>query len=366
MDKSQTVKISPKIDKKTLVSFKIIHEKEATPEAAPEKEMVTKPRGLINYGNTCFFNTALQLLASSNRFTTFIHKKTQEKTGDSNNDKHDESMALLKYVCELLDKNTDQKQAQEIQGEIWKIITKHKSEYKNGQQQDCHECVIFIIDFLNSALLKQEKNDNIKRKISLGKDHSEIMKSFGNFYWEEHTYRMEHSIKSFHGLYHSSTTCTVCKTENNKWDIFNNVSLMINHKNFKEWLVDFCKQETLEGYECEKCKKHQTAIRQMEVWRYPKTLILHSISKTFKNINTELVVNEPVHGKCKFILKSVGFHSGNTLDSGHYYCCVNRDSKWWFISDEAVSEPIDPFKELPNHINNSYLLLYERIEKNMN
>ena len=45
MDKSQTVKISPKIDKKALVSFKIIHEKEATPEAAPEKELVTKPRG---------------------------------------------------------------------------------------------------------------------------------------------------------------------------------------------------------------------------------------------------------------------------------------------------------------------------------
>tara|TARA_X000001036_G_scaffold436335_1_gene479272 strand:+ start:3619 stop:4668 length:1050 start_codon:yes stop_codon:yes gene_type:complete len=348
MENNLVIKIDPdKFEKKPLKNFKIVH----------EPEEIKKPPGLINYGNTCFFNTGLQILLTSSRFCNFINK-------DHNPDQVQEEPVSKSINCirEILTNKDDIGNSQKT---LCDIIGSKRPEYNSGLQQDCHECMIYLIDFLNTGTMKKEEPERVKRKVSLGKEHSEIMKAFGNFYWDEHTYRMQYGIKSFHGLYHSSTTCSVCKTENNRWDLFNNVSLMVTHKNFKDWLGDFCKEEVLEGYECEKCGQRQNAIRQIEVWRYPKTLILHSIGKTFKNISTEIVVKEPVHNNCKFVLQSIGFHSGASLHSGHYYCCVNRNSKWWFISDENVSGPIDPFKELPSHINNSYILLYERVSKNM-
>ena len=312
-------------------------------------KMEEQPMSMYNYGNTCFFNTALQIITCSPRFKMSI-SKTQTP---------DKIIGNFTHVANLdSDVNLN-----EIHKNLWNELRKRFPGYSTGMQQDCHECLVFFIDLIDEILKKPEQPARKKRKISLGKDYSEIMKAFGAFWWDEYTYRMDPAIKNFHGLYHSSTTCQVCKTENNKWDLFNNISLNTRHRNFTDWSDDFSKKEKIEGYECEKCKKRQTAIRKIEVWRFPKTLILHSINKSFSKISTELVVEESLHKSCKYEIRAIGFHTGATINSGHYYCCINKNHNWWMISDENVQGPINIYNILPSHIKNIYILLYERTHK---
>ncbi|MBP02743.1 MAG: hypothetical protein CMM25_08030 [Rhodospirillaceae bacterium] len=321
-----------------------------------------KPRGLINYGNTCFCNTALQMLLSSSYFIRALRGtyELRNNTVDPNPDFIDVILALFNQT------NTTDSDDRANQKLMWDFVSSLKDDYSSGQQQDCHECIITLIDWLERMERVPEDLTRKQRKISLGKDHQEVMRSFGVYWWNELTYRMdrkENSIaKKFHGLYHNSSTCKVCKRENNQWSLFSNITITTYANTFIDWLKDFSKEEELEGYECDCCKKKQTAIRKMEIWRFPDIFILHSVMKTMNNLKTEFEVDEPERGRTKFILKSIGFHSGATINSGHYYCAVKYCDKWWMISDESVQGPINPIKTLPPHVNDTYLLLYERVQ----
>ena len=308
-----------------------------------------KPMSMNNYGNTCFFNTALQVITSSSRFMSSISKL----------EKPDKIICNFSSIANL-NKTAD---LSDVHKKLWIELRNKYPGYSLGMQQDCHECLIFFIDLIDEILKKPIQLSRNQRKISLGKDYSEIMRSFGAFWWDEYTYRMDPLVKNFHGMYHSSTTCDSCKVENNKWELFNNISLNTSHKNFKDWSDTFSKNEKIEGYGCEKCKKSQTATRKIEVWRFPKTLILHTINKSLSKISTELFVNETLHKSCKYEMKGIGFHTGPNINCGHYYCCINKNSKWWIISDENIQGPVDIYKELPSHIKNTYIILYERTHK---
>ena len=303
------------------------------------------PTGLFNFGNTCFLNSAVQLFLSSFRFVSF--SKTIEEGDD-----------VIQLLKSIVNNYSDESYRDFVEN-----MFKNKVSWRPGLQQDCHECIIYILDILDINLKSPEEKNRSRRKVSLGKDYDEVMTSFGNFYWSEHTYRMHPIVKSFHGLYRSSTTCSCCKKENNKWDLFGNVTLTTEYKNFNDWVKNFGTEEEISDYDCEHCNRKTKATTQIEVWRYPKTLLLHSISKTFNSLNTEIKVKEPVHGECDYELKGIVFHDGPDIESGHYYCSVLRNSKWWIISDQNVMGPIDPCKELSPHVKKTYILLYERVGK---
>ena len=213
--------------------------KETTVKLVPAPS-VQKPCGLENYGNTCFFNSALQLFSSSFRFLAFS-KNLKEHDGQ------DDLLDYLDTFLKLEDKNRHR--------DFVDKVYEKKTTWDLNQQQDCHECMIFILDLLDNTLKLPENPKWNARKVSLGKGYEEIMRSFGNYYWKEHTHRMHDIVKSFYGLYHSATTCSICKNENNKWDPFSNITLTTEYKNFKDFLENFSKEETIEEYECEKCKK---------------------------------------------------------------------------------------------------------------
>ena len=326
-----------------------------------------KPRGLINYGNTCFCNTALQMMFSSSYFIKSLRGTYQEIKDDAADKEYDEiAIQFIETILELFNNSTRNTADIANQKILWKIMSKLKPDYSSGQQQDCHECIITLLDWIERMERNPEDTTRKQRKISLGSSHEEVMRSFGIYWWNELTYRMDRKQNSiaikFHGLYHNSSTCTVCKRENNQWSLFSNITITTYAKTFLEWLKDYSKPEEIEEYQCDCCKNRQKAIRKMEIWRYPDIFILHSVLKTMNNLKTEFEVDEPERGRTKFILKSIGFHSGGSINSGHYYCAVKYCDKWWMISDESVQGPINPFKELPPHVNDTYLLLYERVQ----
>tara|TARA_X000001036_G_scaffold43809_1_gene35034 strand:+ start:572 stop:1585 length:1014 start_codon:yes stop_codon:yes gene_type:complete len=331
------VKIPKELKVKALENVKIeMYEEE---EKEPKQNEIVRPPGFSNYGNTCFLNTSLQMLISSYRFV-----ETLEKV--------ESSVSFLNSL-----KTVTENEESLIQ--VLNTITDRKKWYR-GYQQDAHECILFIIDILDQILSSKRDPNKMQRKLSLGHDHDEVMLSFGKYWWRYYTGHMHPIVKSFHGLYHTTTTCKECKIENNKWDVFMDLTIFSKYKNLKGFIEDFNKVETICGYECEKCNKKTDAFRRVSIWKYPKTLIIHSINKNFYSLDTELTLRCPHSGDCNFNIKAIGFHAGSSIDCGHYYCAVKRDEDWWLISDSNVTGPINIFQDLKIHVKDTYIILYER------
>ena len=60
-----------------------------------------------------------------------------------------------------------------------------------------------------------------------------------------------------------------------------------------------------------------------------------------------------------YSLYAVLVHKGDSLHSGHYYCCVKVDGKWWKLNDEEVT-PVDWTNVSKEQ---AYILFYKQDQK---
>jgi len=60
-----------------------------------------------------------------------------------------------------------------------------------------------------------------------------------------------------------------------------------------------------------------------------------------------------------YSLYAVLVHVGNTMQSGHYYCCVKVDGHWWKLNDAEVT--CVEWEEVSQE--QAYILFYKQVEK---
>jgi len=121
----------------------------------------------------------------------------------------------------------------------------------------------------------------------------------------------------------------------------------------------FCKSETLgekDLWFCSNCKTHTVATKTLQIWCYPRVLVLHlkRFSQESDGYYSDKLLNEidfpledldlrryPLEAESKenaiYDLCCVSSHYGG-LGSGHYtaYCRNENDGKWYEFDDESV------------------------------
>lgn len=329
--------------------------------------------GLVNLGNTCFMNSAIQCLSNTEILTEYFLSKSYLKDIKStdNCDLLTQWVRLLNGMWEsdcIVSPNSFHK--------TFRIIS-----LKNGRhmfsgfaQNDVQEFLTFTIDTLHECLSK-EVSITIKGKIMNEKDKIalEAMKSWKLYFKDNYSKIID--------IFYGELVNTISSYETNKvlsrsYQPMCFFTLPIPNKNdisIYDCLDLFCNATILDGdnkYKIEKTNKYVKAEKSITFWSLPKILIicLKRFDNNFRKINNTIdfpINNLDLTKYCIgydkknsiYDLYAISNHSGG-LGGGHYYSyCKNaKTNKWYTFNDSHVSE----MSENSLVKNTAYVLFYKK------
>ena len=324
--------------------------------------------GLVNLGNTCYFNSALQCLIHTDALTGYFLSRDYSK--DINTTELKGNGAVIANNYYNLVKGLTEEQCIVRPSSFKRIIDILSVRFRGSRQHDSHECLIFILDFLHSSLsYKVKMRLNVTPPISNEsiKLEQQAFLDYKRYYNDNYS----KIVELFHGQFCMVLHCPKCAYASYTFDPFVCIPLDL-HENLTT--LDACLKSYTQGelldddnkWECDKCKERVRANRQTKLWKVPKYLIiqLKRFNKKGRKLSyniqfpEKLNVREYVHKerntKCDYELYGISNHTGG-LHGGHYfsYCKVNGD--WYCFNDAGVSKIERNTIITPN----AYLLFYK-------
>ena len=336
---------------------------------------MSKPNGLsgiINYGNSCYMNTALQCLSNIPSLRDFFLNKIFLNDLDQKKNECDFTIEFYKIILALWNKNCIIR-PNSFKKEIMRLVLKTGSNinFLGNNQNDVQEFLLFILNNLHNSLSKKV-NMKINGKIQNEMDIKimESMKLWKSFYKDDYSIIIK--------LFYSQQVSYIYDLNNNlrstSYQPVCYYTLPINDRcnNIYECLNLYADLEVIETkYYDENTKENIDAKKKISLWTTPEILII--VFKRFTN-NKEKIdkdIDFPIdnlnlnkycvgYDRNTNVYNLIGIcnHIGN-LNFGHYYSYVlnSIDKKWYEINDTNISL-LDK-----NNINteNAYCLFYQKI-----
>jgi ubiquitin carboxyl-terminal hydrolase 8 len=334
--------------------------------------------GLINVGNTCFLNSIIQCLSHTVKLTDyFLSKKFLE---DDDGNKYKKEHNLLNSYINLLINLWDTNQLIKPKTFL-DSLSSHINKYSKLQQQDSHECLIYILDILHKSLSynvevcitgePKNKQDELMKK---------SLECWKSFYEKNFSY----IIELFNGMTYNKITCLSksCNFQEDVFEPFNCLSLNIPYIN-SDISVDlntclshhFQNNEKISSWKCDKCNK-KGCNKNTNIWSLPNYLIIHlkrfdnsiptrptkitkQIEFPIEDLNLSKFISSDKNDPNNYIysLYAINYHTGS-LNGGHYWsCCRNLNGNWYLFNDGHVT------KFNPRHdslYKDAYMLFYYR------
>ena len=327
--------------------------------------------GLVNLGNKCFMSSILQCLSNTLKLTDyFVSLKYREDDPECLNKRKKEYYLVLSYlnlIISVWESNQLLKPKSFVEN-----MSKFVRKYFTLEQQDSHECLMYILDILHRGL-SYEIDVDIKGNIQNEADRlmEKSLQQWKTFYEKNYSFITE----IFNGLFYNKISCINkdCDFVEDVFEPFNCISLDIcNFNNLNDCLKEyFHTVETIDTWSCEKCKMKGCS-KNVKCWTLPDYLIIHL--KRFRNngskINTHIdfpvddlnltsYISSDKNDPNNYIysLYAVNYHLGNAK-AGHYIsACKNLDKNWYLYNDGHVSK----FQQNDNVLTkDAYVLFYHR------
>jgi ubiquitin C-terminal hydrolase len=332
--------------------------------------------GLVNLGNTCFMNSAIQCLSNTLELTKYFNDKDFAK--DINKKYKHIQLAyqwhrLLKGMWEsncIVSPTSFHKTVRELSEEMGYI------NFTGFNQNDTQEFLILMIDTLHESLSREVKiTISGKVKNSQDKMALEAMKN-----WKTH-FKSSYSkiIELFYGQLVSSIYTTDDKLLSQSYEPICMFDLPLPNKK-SITLYDcfdlYTEGELLDGdnqYMNDKTKKLIDAKKKIQIWKFPEILVISlkrfsitGMRLTKRNDLVDIPIDELdlspycvgyTKNKSKYSLFGICNHSGG-LGGGHYYAfCKNSNGYWYNYNDTFVKK-----MDSENIITNGAYVLFYRLK----
>ncbi|GMI09650.1 hypothetical protein TrVE_jg9704 [Triparma verrucosa] len=338
--------------------------------------------GLPNLGNTCFFNTTLQLLLGIPALTDYFLAYDWKQELNPSNFQASKNNSLTKAYANLVktvwSKSPSKSSINSACKSVHTALCSFNCTFKGYGQHDTSECLLCLLDGLHEDLNRVRTSkpyvEDVEIDSTIGSDKSQDVE-MGLKAWEGYLLRNKSIIVDlFQGQLRSTLRCKTpgCDREVRRFETFMCLTLPLDkggEMSLEGSFRLFEEPEVLEGenqWYCSKCKRHVDAEKCIEVWVLPPCLLLGL--KRFTNgrrkINT--LVSYPLSSFVPlnrpspphfYDLYSVSRHHGGTGAGGHYTALVRSriNDNWHSLNDSNAC------KEKGEVDRDGYVLAYCRM-----
>ncbi|XP_031784863.1 ubiquitin carboxyl-terminal hydrolase 8 isoform X2 [Nasonia vitripennis] len=325
--------------------------------------------GLKNLGNSCYMNSIIQCLSNTVYLAKYFNDNKYTDHLNRNIDK-----VARGYVAEEV--------AQVIKA-LWRgqyksisprdlknVIGQYKMQFENFDQQDSHEFLMFLLDWMHNDL-KQKIKTRYDRALTIAETE-----------WEKSMNGQSSVIsKLFFGQLRSTIECLYCNQNSTTYETFNSLTMSLpttNKCTLDECVKKFVSGQRVSGWKCPNCKVPREGMKKFDIAKLPHIIVIHlnrfgETSGWLEKKNT--AVDFPLTNfimrhyvvqdndnfnnsqSYNYNLYAMSNHYG-TMEGGHYtaYCKSNHQNKWYKYDDHTVSEV--QANVVKNQSTSAYLLFY--------
>lgn len=323
--------------------------------------------GLVNLGNTCYMNSVLQMLFNFKSLVYTLKSSVKCLKQKRRENPLLNSLYILFEEMESSDSNL-------APVSLKKNIDIFFPKFKDKIEHDAHEFLLDLIDFLHRFTYNKYtiQIDNLKDYSS--NIYKDYVKSFYDcFKFNTYISRQMYSCLT------KTRICDDCENKTYKFEHFLSFDLDINNDN--ESLNTLLTRYFATDYiyiECEKCgSTYHNVEHSVDTTINKLPSILFITLKRFSFINGEqfknnkkVIIPQDINlskfystldeTNTQYNLKHIICHTGNYIDTGHYFTLSKYFDNWCRFDDTKVTRNI--FENI-NDLDPSlpYILAYERL-----
>lgn len=192
-----------------------------TPAAKKNKIRTT---GLHNLGNTCYMNSALQVIANLQVFHEYFVTKQQHTKQMNLKNPDGYKGELVTSFAQLINAMYNDKDEIVIPREFKRIVAKCSEQFSGFDQQDSQEYLSFLVDGLHEELNLRTRKPYLANPDSKNRDLGELSLEM----WSNSLQRDWSLLYfTFYGQMRSQLTCKNCKNESTTFDMFSHMPVSL-------------------------------------------------------------------------------------------------------------------------------------------
>jgi ubiquitin C-terminal hydrolase len=273
-------------------------------------------KGIYNIGNSCYLNSALQMLFNSDDFKLIL-----------------KNTAFKNTIFENIINNYNNNSKNNIfnPNEIKAVVAKNNKMFNNTNQQDSYEFIIYLFDTLDKILGNNNNN-------------------YSNILYDKFGIQTKFNIKCkmLNCNYESNTFSTELFLQ---LPMTNDLS--DSYRKYKS--MEIFKNDN--AYSCDRCKIKTTARRNTITTKWPDNLIIVLKRFDYNMIKDNRKVNIPLNWRHGYKLKGGIIHLGQ-YGGGHYIYYGEENNNWYIANDTNISSISNIEDFMNNNGATSYILYY--------